>query len=265
MENTRNKEQIEVEGSTKRNKTLVVAVVALSLVAVIAVVVAVAFATRINRVVSVNATDSVAVADKLPAETVNNEPCGDYPFTSLRKVVFADVASMEESELRIMRNEIYARHGYIFDSKDMHRHFSSKDWYCPISKNVTLSAIEKSNVEYIKGVEDLFAGRIMFDPPFDGPGTYYEQLHFEKLTYEYLESYVKEMSIGYSGPEALRLMRNEIYAGHGYIFDSEELREVFDGVWWYRPVTKKVELTEIEKYNVALIKRYEKERYGVAN
>jgi hypothetical protein len=128
MENTRNKEQIEVEGSTKRNKTLVVAVVALSLVAVIAVVVAVAFATRINRVERVNATDSVAVADELPAETVNNEPCGDYPFTATRKVVLRDffdygVYSDDPwtfcERLRIMRNEIYARHGYIFDSEDL--------------------------------------------------------------------------------------------------------------------------------------------------
>jgi hypothetical protein len=253
MENTRNKEQIEVEGSTKRNKTLVVAVVALSLVAVIAVVVAVAFATRINRVERVNATDSVAMADELPAETVNNEPCGDYPFTSLRKVVFADVASMEELELRIMRNEIYARHGYIFDSKDMHRHFSSKDWYEPVTKDVELSEIEKFNVDYLKVVEDYFSS--ILEPVDDWHGRFMPPVS-HKLTFEDL--------MGYDQYE-LCLLRNGLYARYGYIFDREDLREFFSTCWWYRPVTKKVELTEIEKYNVALIKRYEKERYGVAN
>ena len=80
-------------------------------------------------------------------------PCGRYPYTSQRKVVFNDVAFMSNADLRIMRNEIYARHGYIFDSQDLRDYFSRQSWYRPVSKKVTLTAIEKYNVLFIQDFE----------------------------------------------------------------------------------------------------------------
>ncbi|HEY1040363.1 MAG TPA: YARHG domain-containing protein [Bacteroidia bacterium] len=59
----------------------------------------------------------------------------------------------------------------------------------------------------------------------------------------------------------LELMRNAIYARHGYSFKSKKMRYIFDNlVDWYIPYTTDVrnELTELEKENIALIKRYEK-------
>ena len=85
-------------------------------------------------------------------DTATN-PQGAYPFTSLRKVTYNDIANLTPAMLRIMRNEIYARHGYIFDSKDLQTHFKHQDWYTPISKEVNLSPIEKYNVEFIKSYE----------------------------------------------------------------------------------------------------------------
>ncbi|WP_415225378.1 YARHG domain-containing protein [Psychromonas sp.] len=32
------------------------------------------------------------------------------------------------TELRLMRNEIFARHGFIFKSKDLKRYFSQRSW-----------------------------------------------------------------------------------------------------------------------------------------
>ena len=64
----------------------------------------------------------------------------------------------------------------------------------------------------------------------------------------------------------LEFMRNEIFARHGYCFAKKELRQQFENQDWYIPNTidVKVRLTEIEKKNIALIKRYEKyaEDYG---
>lgn len=34
---------------------------------------------------------------------------------------------------------------------------------------------------------------------------------------------------------ALRRLRNEVYALHGYVFKSEDLRDYFSEQWWYRP------------------------------
>ena len=58
----------------------------------------------------------------------------------------------------------------------------------------------------------------------------------------------------------LELMRNAIYARHGYSFKNRKMRYIFDNlVDWYIPYTTDVrnELTVLEKENIALIKRYE--------
>lgn len=66
--------------------------------------------------------------------------------------------------------------------------------------------------------------------------------------------------------DELTTMRNEIFARHGYCFKKKELREQFEDKDWYIPntVDVKKDLTEIEKKNIVLIKRFEKyaEEYG---
>ena len=58
----------------------------------------------------------------------------------------------------------------------------------------------------------------------------------------------------------LEFMRNEIFARHGYCFSKKELRQQFENEDWYVPNTVNIKgyLTDIEKKNIALIKRYEK-------
>jgi len=58
----------------------------------------------------------------------------------------------------------------------------------------------------------------------------------------------------------LELMRNAIYARHGYSFKNRKMRYIFDNlVDWYIPYATDVrnDLTVLEKENIALIKRYE--------
>jgi YARHG domain len=66
--------------------------------------------------------------------------------------------------------------------------------------------------------------------------------------------------------EDLEFMRNEIFARHGYCFKKKHLRQQFEMEEWYVPNTVDIKgfLTDIEKKNIALIKRYEKyaEEYG---
>lgn len=58
----------------------------------------------------------------------------------------------------------------------------------------------------------------------------------------------------------LFVMRNAIYARHGYSFKNQQLRAYFDSQPWYIPVSTdvKAEFTEIEKKNIELLLRYEK-------
>jgi hypothetical protein len=58
----------------------------------------------------------------------------------------------------------------------------------------------------------------------------------------------------------LEVIRNSIYARHGYSFKNRKIRYVFDSsVDWYMPVSVDIrdKITELEWQNIELIKRYE--------
>ena len=80
---------------------------------------------------------------------------GSYPQGSTRYLVYEDIYGKTKWQLRVMRNEIFARHGYIFQSNDLRNHFGSKSWYYPQYYDVTgmLSEVEKYNVNFIKSYE----------------------------------------------------------------------------------------------------------------
>jgi len=60
-----------------------------------------------------------------------------------------------KEKLRLMRNEIMARHGYRFKSKDLKQWFEKKSWYTPCKDNnaIKLSLIEQLNIQLIKSEE----------------------------------------------------------------------------------------------------------------
>ena len=78
-----------------------------------------------------------------------------YDWLSQRPVSANDLRGKTKEELRIMRNWIYARHGYIFSSSDLTDYFSKFPWYNPVSKNVVgqLNKTELDNVEFIRSYE----------------------------------------------------------------------------------------------------------------
>ena len=78
-----------------------------------------------------------------------------FTVAATRPLTEVDLYGLDASELRILRNSIYARHGYIFKSDDLRLYFSKFDWYYPDSPNVEsrLSQIERKNVSFIKAHE----------------------------------------------------------------------------------------------------------------
>lgn len=77
------------------------------------------------------------------------------PASDKRVVSEEDIANLTKGQLRIARNEIYARHGYVFKSQDLQKYFSSKSWYHPDpSFDGSLNEVEKENVDFIKVRED---------------------------------------------------------------------------------------------------------------
>lgn len=88
------------------------------------------------------------------------------PYSDTRYLTEEDVAGLSEDEIRIALNEIYARHGRIFQSEDLNAHFSSKSWYEPKYSAEEFSAIEssimneyeKKNIEFLAEVRDGKSG-----------------------------------------------------------------------------------------------------------
>jgi len=63
--------------------------------------------------------------------------------------------------------------------------------------------------------------------------------------------------------DKLRILRNELFAFHGYKFNAPDLRNYFEKKEWYKPTDLTSEqifnqLTEIEKHNISLITEIEK-------
>ena len=83
---------------------------------------------------------------------VNTEPRFGYA----NRVLLNDrmFRKMKKSTLRVMRNSILAKHGYMFSSRDLADYFASQPWFSPRPSNDgvldELSLVESLNIELIK-------------------------------------------------------------------------------------------------------------------
>jgi len=85
-----------------------------------------------------------------------NRRAGEYWFLSSDSLYGNDLLYIPPSELRIMRNEIFARYGYKFKSNDLLDYFMKQKWYKPLFQNVDtfLNSTEKHNINFIKQYEN---------------------------------------------------------------------------------------------------------------
>ncbi|MDY8137794.1 YARHG domain-containing protein [Aquimarina sp. 2201CG5-10] len=67
----------------------------------------------------------------------------------------SDLQGKSREELSIIRNEIFAAHGYIFKTEKWQDYFAPKSWYDPTQEDVVdkLSVIEKANIDLIRSLE----------------------------------------------------------------------------------------------------------------
>lgn len=82
---------------------------------------------------------------------------GNYPFTST-EILTLDVQNYyTKQEFKIMRNEIFARHGYVFKSPEMKSYFEKQNWYQPKRDDVMnlITPLEHLNIEIINYFEQL--------------------------------------------------------------------------------------------------------------
>ena len=162
---------------------------------------------------------------------------GDMEFFENRKISEQMLHGLSLHELRLLRNEIYARHGRMFRADWLQQYFYVQPWYNPDEnfKDEDLSGTDKLNVETIVRYENRL----------------HEELSTKPITRALLEGlFIEDAS----------QMRQEIYARHGKVFKEPWLQKYFSSFAWYKadPEFNEANLTEVEKKNIATIAAYEK-------
>src|SRR5258706_2889510 len=145
-------------------------------------------------------------------------------------------------ELRLLRNEIYARHGRIFKTVWIQQYFGFQPWYDPKDdfKDEDISGNDKTNIETIVRYENKLHDSISNKP----------------ITRALLQGLFLE---------DVRKMRDEIYARHGKVFKDPWTQKYFPSFDWYKANSNFTDdsLSAVEKGNLAVIAGYEKKAVTV--
>ena len=137
-------------------------------------------------------------------------------------------------------------------------------WFCnDTSIAVPIRKYELKKKVFVYNAENNFDASIVGSSLYNGPDmdeNGYEAIT-EKVTKINASTYkltTKDVENLYKGD--LEIIRNAIYARHGYSFRNRRMRYLFDNqIDWYIPMNVDVrnQLSEMEKENIALLKRYE--------
>jgi hypothetical protein len=167
---------------------------------------------------------------------------GDMEHFENRLVAEEMLKGLSLHELRLLRNEIYARRGRQFRTEWLSQYFWSQPWYEARDDYAEpeLSEIEKKNVETIVAYERKVKDSLSAQPI---PKGLLEGMFLEDA----------------------RKLRNEIYARHGKVFKDRWLQKYFQSFDWYKANPKYTDaaLTEVERQNAASIAAYEKKATSV--
>jgi len=162
---------------------------------------------------------------------------GDMELFENKLISEAMLRGLSLHELRLLRNEIYARHGRIFKTLWLQQYFGTQPWYDPNEnfKDEELSGADKINVETIVAYEN--------------------NLHNQIGTKPITTALLRGLFV-----EDVRKMRDEIYARHGKVFKDQWTQKYFASFDWYKPDPKfnEASLSPVERQNLVTIAAYEK-------
>lgn len=170
---------------------------------------------------------------------------GDMELFENQPITEKTLSGLSLHELRLLRNEVYARHGRTFGPAWLQQYFDFQPWYRPHEEGqqpTELSAIEKQNVDAIVAYEKKL----------------HDDLNVKPVSRSMLEGLFLEDA---------RKLRSEIYARHGKVFKDKSLQNYFASLDWYRPDPKYSDksLSLMERKNAAAILTYERKADSVQN
>jgi hypothetical protein len=163
-----------------------------------------------------------------------------FPDSDSRLLTPNDLTGFTKDDLRVARNEIFARRGRYFSSADLTSRFSKFSWYQPHTWDPQLNDIERANVAFIERFEPNDVAKSDFIIP-------------DSAKRVLLATDLRELS-----KEDLRIARNEIFARRGRFFEAPDLKTRFGRFSWYSPNTWNPKLNPIEEANIALMDKVDK-------
>ena len=92
------------------------------------------------------------------------EKADHLSYTTVTKYTLQDLSILDSYGLKITRNEIFARHGRMFNDQELQEYFKRQQWYVPqIAANdfdtSGLNEVEKYNVNLISVYEEQLGGK----------------------------------------------------------------------------------------------------------
>ena len=196
--------------------------------------------------------------------------------SSTTKLTREDILSVDKSLWPYARNEIYARHGYVFEKSKFADYFASKSWYRAGGFSTKdLNSVEWYNMELIADMEKEYASSST--PSATAKPSTTTKPSTGSTTFDKLPDAVKAIgSDQYIFPNSsttkltkaeiraidkalLPYARNEIYARHGYSFTKSNFKAYFaDKSWYSEGGFSTKDLNDVEWYNMELIAWVEK-------
>jgi YARHG domain-containing protein len=162
---------------------------------------------------------------------------GDMELFENKLIAETMLRGLSLHELRLLRNEVYARHGRIFKTMWIQQYFGFQPWYDPKEdfKDEELTGPDKTNVETIVAYET--------------------KIHNSIATKPITRALLQGLFI-----EDVRKMKDEIYARHGKVFKDPWTQKYFASFDWYKanPNYSDAQLSSVEKANLVVIGGYEK-------
>ena len=122
------------------------------------------YSEEMNSVAADNTEDKVYSIKGDDKSSNRYERATHLSYTSTVRYTLEDLSLLDSYGLKITRNEIYARHGRMFNDRELQEYFQRQQWYVPQTASndfdsSCLNEVERYNIELIKTYEEQVGGR----------------------------------------------------------------------------------------------------------
>lgn len=205
-----------------------------------------------NKVKEIIAYNSILEGQNMASLIIN----GDISLLS-KHIDPISIARLNQDQLRVLRNTIFAQFGYTFKSEDLKKHFSQFNWYSPKSNNVDsqLSSLDLINIkrihkfensainsETIISMNDLVGAWHIMAHVADSFHEVYQFYHDGRFTYNYSQARDLPTFLSFSG--RYKTKGNVLFLNaesRKIVVHTDDIKDtVCCGIFWtdYKPGTE---------------------------